>query len=160
MVDESVYKVPGQAGFENNRDDRPIPTNKRMGGPVAKGPAPARGTKRQSSGPSGYANMDFQDPVNALNNAAQRFEQPQQPKAPGMDRFGGLKPFEIHHIPEEMKDHFAYQGHAQQDGQDHPPPDWHMQNYPNQAQFKDPDVWDPPTPPRGNPVKKSSWSGQ
>ena len=55
---------------------------------------------------------DFSDPADHLAYMANKFgPPPQQPKPPGIDRFGGLKPFEHHHIPEEMKDHFSYAGH-------------------------------------------------
>lgn len=55
---------------------------------------------------------DFADPVANLNHVMDRFAKPQQPVAPQFDRFGGLKPFEHHHVPEEIKDHFQYAGHA------------------------------------------------
>ena len=54
---------------------------------------------------------------------------------PGVDRFGGLQPFQHHDMPDEFKHQHQYAG-FQQDGigqDDHPPE-------------KDPDVWDPPTP--------------
>ena len=51
---------------------------------------------------------DFSDPVDNLNYIAQKFLHPaQQPRNPDPDgRFGGLKPFEHHHVPEEIKNHF------------------------------------------------------
>lgn len=73
----------------------------------------------------------------------------QQKRAPDWDRFGGLEPFQHHHVPEENKDDFQYAGHQQRfggGGQDVDP------------DGKDPDVWDPPTPPKRN--KQSNWGVQ
>jgi len=94
MVDESLYNLPGVSPKVPDRDNRPLPSQKR--------PSQKQGGNSRKSG-----GQDFSDPVEILNNVADKFTQPQAPpKPPGFDRFGGLRPFEHHSVPEEMKDHF------------------------------------------------------
>ena len=86
-----------------------------MGGPIPKAKSEAVGVKRRHGGAGAGGQNDFADPLDNLNYAADKFnQQPKQPQGPpGFERFGGLKPFEHHHVPEEIKDHFQYAGHAQ-----------------------------------------------
>lgn len=60
---------------------------------------------------AGANQQNFSDPVENLNFVAERFggqnSRPQQVH-PNHERFGGLRPFEHHHVPEEIKDHFQY----------------------------------------------------
>ena len=78
----------------------------------------------------------------------------------------GQAPFEHHAWPDEHKDFNAYQGHGQ-DRQDHPPPDFFGDNHRSTGQdaaaanYKDPQVWDPPTPPKNDRKKAGGkdWGG-
>lgn len=38
------------------------------------------------------------------------------------ERFGGLKPFEFHHLPDEMRDNYIQNGYMPASGQDSEPP--------------------------------------
>lgn len=68
-------------------------------------------------------------------------------------------------MPEEIKDHIknAYAGHAH-DRQDQPPNDFRStdEGFGGPNFGKDPDVWDPPTPPRNPAVKKpvNNWGAR
>jgi hypothetical protein len=86
---------------------------------------------------------------------AQKFSKPKERnQQPEFNRFGGLKPFEHHHVPDTVKDHFQYAGH-QNDRQDQPP-SHNNGGFPDYMNFdglggdppsmKDPLKWDPPTP--------------
>ena len=65
--------------------------------------------QNQGYGGQGAGSHDFSDPNDYLNHITDRFgggaAQNNPPQAKH-DRFGGLKPFEHHHVPEEIKDHF------------------------------------------------------
>ena len=122
MIDESFYSIPGvDVGFSHSSavGDRPLPAQqKRM--------APPTQNKRASQYRKTGSGQDFSDPVDNLNYLADKFGAVQQQlPRPGFDRFGGLRPFEHHSVPEEIKDHFQYAG-LNQDRQDHPPPDWQV----------------------------------
>lgn len=73
------------------------------------------------------------------------------PSTRAEDRFGGLKPFEFHFAPDEMKDELKW-GPALQKNQDIDPPQSDpvdyvkVQSQPEAKVEKDPDVWDPPSP--------------
>lgn len=67
------------------------------------------------------------------------------------ERFGGLKPFEHHHLPpgvsiEDVKAFHNFERHYSQDVQPHQQDDFVHYKQKNEPAYKDPDVWDPPTP--------------
>jgi hypothetical protein len=78
------------------------------------------------------------------------------PSARAEERFGGLKPFEFHFAPDEMKDEIKVEpkwGPALQKNQDIDPPQKESFDLmfvkavqPEPKVEKDPDVWDPPSP--------------
>jgi hypothetical protein len=61
------------------------------------------------------------------------------------DRFGGLKPFEFHFVPDEMKEN-GWVGQGPARNQDVEPINCMVSKPVVQELIKDPDVWDPPSP--------------
>ncbi len=63
------------------------------------------------------------------------------------DRFGGLKPFEFHHLPPGVSVQDVYAYNQAQDVQPNIQDEFYYRQKNEKVEgYKDPDVWDPPTP--------------
>ena len=92
MIDEAVYELPNYLSFFGFSNEQPLPRLKKT---------------------SVKDREQMKDMVKPAVKPAPKM-QPNLPQKkvlpaqkPSDDRFGGLKPFEFHHLPDEMKDEWA-----------------------------------------------------